>query len=281
MNDQSVLVSVLMTAYNREMYIAEAIQSVLDSTYRNFELIIVDDCSTDKTVEIAKLFELKDNRIKVYVNNKNIGQFANRNKAAQHAQGKYLKYLDSDDILYSVGLEAMVLNMENFPQASYGLEYPERQACRPYPILIDSKEAYIRYFNGDKIFICGPSAAIYRSKEFFEVNGFTGTPFIGDLELSLKLSARFPMIIMQPGLIWWRTHPSQEFAIGNSGIAYTTGNYMVNKLALQSLECPLLDKEKFVLLKKIKRNQINLIVGNFLKSGNLSKTISLIKGTKW
>ena len=68
MVEDSPLVSVLMTAYNREKYIAEAIESVLASTYTNFELIIVDDCSTDKTVEIAKSYEVKDNRIKVYIN---------------------------------------------------------------------------------------------------------------------------------------------------------------------------------------------------------------------
>ena len=58
------LVSVLMTAYNREKYIAEAIESVLASTYKNFELIIVDDCSKDKTVEIARRYAKKDQRIK-------------------------------------------------------------------------------------------------------------------------------------------------------------------------------------------------------------------------
>ena len=64
------LVSVLMTAYNREKYISEAIESVLASTYTNFELIIVDDCSTDNTLAIAKSYEKNDARIKVYLNEK-------------------------------------------------------------------------------------------------------------------------------------------------------------------------------------------------------------------
>ena len=86
------LVSVLMTSFNRDKYIAEAIDSVLASTYQNWELIIVDDCSKDKTVEIAKSYEAKDNRIKVYVNKKNLGDYPNRNKAASYAKGKYIKY---------------------------------------------------------------------------------------------------------------------------------------------------------------------------------------------
>ena len=68
MINQKPIVSVLMTAYNRENYIGEAIESVLASTLQDFELIIVDDCSKDKTVDIAKSYEAKDSRIKIYIN---------------------------------------------------------------------------------------------------------------------------------------------------------------------------------------------------------------------
>ena len=83
--DIDPLVSLLMTAFNREKYIAEAIESVLASTYTNFELIVVDDCSKDATVEIARKYEKQDERIKVYINEINLGQFPNRNKAAEYA----------------------------------------------------------------------------------------------------------------------------------------------------------------------------------------------------
>src|SRR5258705_9727856 len=96
MNPQP-FVSVLMTAYNREKYIGEAIKSVLASGYTNFELIIVDDCSGDNTVTIAKTFEQRDARIKVYVNEKNLGDYPNRNKAAGYENGEFIMYLDSDD----------------------------------------------------------------------------------------------------------------------------------------------------------------------------------------
>jgi len=86
------IVSVLMTSYNREDFIGEAIQSVLNSTFKDFELIICDDGSTDKTVEIARSFEKADPRVKVFINPKNLGDYPNRNQAASHATGKYLKY---------------------------------------------------------------------------------------------------------------------------------------------------------------------------------------------
>src|SRR5688572_26575631 len=113
------LVSVLMTAYNREKYIAESIESVLRSTYIHFELIIVDDASKDRTVEIARSY--KDPRIQVYVNEKNLGDYPNRNRAASYASGKYIKYLDADDIIYYYGLGVMVEYIERFPKAGFAL----------------------------------------------------------------------------------------------------------------------------------------------------------------
>src|ERR1700730_17371732 len=99
-----VFVSLLMTAYNREKYIGQAIESVIASTFQNWELIIVDDGSKDKTVELAREYERSDSRIKVYLNEKNLGDYPNRNQAASYARGKYIKYIDADDSLYYWGL---------------------------------------------------------------------------------------------------------------------------------------------------------------------------------
>jgi glycosyltransferase involved in cell wall biosynthesis len=84
-----------MTAYNREKYIAEAIESVLASSFTDFELIIVDDCSADSTVEIARPY-LHDKRVQLHINEQNLGDYPNRNRAAELASGKYIKYLDCE-----------------------------------------------------------------------------------------------------------------------------------------------------------------------------------------
>src|SRR5580704_2775124 len=114
------LISILMTAYNREKFIAEAIESVLASTFEDFELIIVDDCSIDSTIEIAKTYERNDARIKVYRNENNLGDYPNRNRAASYAKGKYLKYIDADDYIYPWGLQLLIEMMEKFPDAGWG-----------------------------------------------------------------------------------------------------------------------------------------------------------------
>src|ERR1700710_1673857 len=102
------LVSVLLTAWNREKYVGEAIERVLATTFTDFELIIVDDASTDGTVDIIRQYAEKDKRIRFYVNEKNIGDYPNRNKVASYATGKYLKYTDSDDVLYAHALQVLV-----------------------------------------------------------------------------------------------------------------------------------------------------------------------------
>ncbi len=142
--DNSPLVSVLMTAYNREKFISEAIESVLSSLFTNFELVIVDDCSDDKTVEIARYYAEKDSRIKVFVNESNLGDYPNRNKAAEYALGKYIKYVDSDDLLYDFALDVMVRYMERFPEAGFGL--CSYHFFKPTPAMISPHEAYLSHF---------------------------------------------------------------------------------------------------------------------------------------
>ncbi len=133
-------VSILTTVYNREKYLAACIDSVLASSYQDWELIIVDDVSTDTSVAIAKSYEQKDARIKVYVNQTNLGDYPNRNKAASYAKGTYLKYLDADDLIYPHGLEIMVHTMEQFPEAALGISQKVVEDVKPYPFLCSPKK---------------------------------------------------------------------------------------------------------------------------------------------
>lgn len=238
----SPLVSVLMTAYNRENYLEDSIRSVLASTYHNFELIIVDDASTDNTVSLAEKFAKTDHRIKVFLNESNMGDYPNRNKAASYAKGKYLKYLDSDDIMYPHCLEVMVLSMEKFPEAGYGLcSISEKE--RPYPVCISGREAFLENFNGFGHFGRAPGSSIIKKTAFESVNGFTGERMIGDSQLWFALSMKYPLVKIQRDLVWDRVHPNQE-----SQSAYSKKYEQLRKKvildALADPECPLNESEK-------------------------------------
>ena len=96
-----------MPSYNTAKYIAESINSVLAQTYSNWELLIVDDCSTDNTDEIVKPF-WADERIKYFKNEKNSGAAVSRNKALREAKGKWIAFLDSDDLWLPEKLERQI-----------------------------------------------------------------------------------------------------------------------------------------------------------------------------
>ena len=105
------LVSIIMPSYNTANYIGESINSVINQTYKNWELIIVDDCSTDNTDEIVNKF-LKDERIKYLKNEKNSGAAISRNKALREAKGRWIAFLDSDDLWVPEKLEKQINFME-------------------------------------------------------------------------------------------------------------------------------------------------------------------------
>ena len=92
------LISVITPVYNRENYIRECIESVLQQTFSDFEYILVDDCSTDNSLAILREYEKKDKRVKVISLDKNAGPADARNIAIKQAKGRYIAFVDSDDL---------------------------------------------------------------------------------------------------------------------------------------------------------------------------------------
>lgn len=106
------LVSIITPLYNSEKYIAETIESVLDQTYSNWEMIIVDDCSRDNGIKIVEEYQKKDKRIQLYKNEINKGVSYTRNRAIDLSKGKYIAFLDSDDLWKKEKLKKQIKFME-------------------------------------------------------------------------------------------------------------------------------------------------------------------------
>ena len=106
------LVSIITPSYNTGKFISETIESVLSQTYKNWEMIIVDDCSTDNTDEVVKKY-LKDKRIKYIKNEKNSGAAISRNRALRESNGEYIAFLDSDDLWNKDKLKKQIKFMED------------------------------------------------------------------------------------------------------------------------------------------------------------------------
>lgn len=110
MND---LVSIITPTYNSEKFIAETIQSVQNQTYQNWEILIVDDCSSDKTVEIIQQLMEDDLRIHLIRLNKNSGASKARNEAIKLVKGHYMTFLDADDIWFPDFIENSIATISN------------------------------------------------------------------------------------------------------------------------------------------------------------------------
>ena len=256
------MVSVLMTAYNREKYIGEAINSVLASTYTNLELIIVDDGSKDKTVEIAGSFAKQDERVKVYVNEKNLGDYPNRNQAAAYAKGKYLKYVDADDYIYPWGLHTLVNCMEQFPGAGYGLCSLEQDRARPFPFELTPREAYRYNYFGPGLFHKAPLSSIISVTAFQAVGGFGAIRMAGDCDMWHRLSAKYPVVLMPHGVVWYREHENQEM---NDYRKYMKIYDEVRCRALNDSLCPLTADEINALKQKMKKRYSRQAIKSLVK----------------
>ncbi len=268
------IVSVLMTSYNRQDFIEEAIQSVLSSSLKDFELIICDDASSDKTVEIARRYEKIDNRVKVFVNDANLGDYPNRNKVASYAAGKYLKYLDSDDIIYPWGLEAMVHSMEAFPNAGFGLIGYQYCTEEKLPIMLSPLEAYHAFVFKSALISAAPSGAIIKRSVFEQNKGFSGKQYVGDFELWFKLAQENPVVVLPLDLVWWRKHAGQQYNEGVNNNYYENERFWIYKNALTDENCPLSVNQR----KAAIRNLTNLhsrIILHKLITGNFRRSFQL------
>ena len=104
-------ISVIVPMHNSSKYLTECIESILNQTYNNFEIIIVDDASTDNSVEIAS--EIKDNRIRIFKLEENLGVATARNKGIEEATGDYICFIDSDDYWVRDKLERQIKFIES------------------------------------------------------------------------------------------------------------------------------------------------------------------------
>jgi len=145
--NKQVLVSVVMPVYNNEKYVSEAIESILNQSYANFEFIIIDDCSTDRTSKIISRF--KDKRIRYYKNERNLGCTKSLNRALKLANGEVIARMDSDDYCDKdrFKMQLDTLNKENADVCGCNLIFIDKDGKE----MLKSKYDYSNLDNSIKI----------------------------------------------------------------------------------------------------------------------------------
>ena len=111
-----ILISVIMPVYNAEHYVSEAVESVLNQTYKNFEFIVIDDFSTDNTYSILEKYAKADGRIRLFRNERNLQQAETTNFGIKQSKGEYIARIDADDISIPSRLARQIEFLENNPE---------------------------------------------------------------------------------------------------------------------------------------------------------------------
>ena len=142
------LVSVIMPSYNSARFVSEAIKSVMNQTYQNWELLITDDCSKDNSVEVINKYTAQDSRVKLEALKKNVGAASARNISLEKAKGEYIAFLDSDDTWNLDKLEYQIdfMRKRNLPFTFSNYEIMEENGDKQNKIIsVPTELSYKQY----------------------------------------------------------------------------------------------------------------------------------------
>ncbi len=241
------LISVCINAYNSENTIKETLESVLNQTYENLQVIVVDDCSTDKTADIVEEIASRDSRVELYRLPEN-GNISNaNNEALSHARGEYIAHLDSDDVWLPDKIEKQFAFME---------EHSEYGACFTHVLSVDENGAplgedayfdklfnignmtqaqWVRYFYIEANHICHSTMLIRKSIQD-ELGGHDlSLLYLHDYDLWARLVLMCPIYIMQEPLVKYRvrmgsnSQPTREKEVAHNAEFARVAYNMIDK----------------------------------------------------
>ena len=225
------MVSICIPAYNSEAYILETVKAALDQTWKNLEVLVVDDCSSDRTVEVLE--KIDDPRFRLVENEVNLGMTGNWNRCVQLCRGEYIKLIPADDVVYPECVEKSVKALIKYPQVS--LVITDTDLIDPSGKKIG---AYAHWpvagaFDGAKIakasvmlnnFYGNPVCAMFRKTDFIKVGGFDpDIPYILDFDLWLGLSRLGDVMMIREHLNAFRVREDSNTGkmTGKGGKKYT------------------------------------------------------------
>jgi glycosyltransferase involved in cell wall biosynthesis len=279
MNDSAnPLVTVVTVTYNSSAYVRDAIESVLSQTYSYLQYIIGDDCSTDNTWEIISGYN--DARIEKYRNEANLKEYPNRNKALGRAKGKYIIYIDGDDVILPHGIEYFVRQMEQFPIAAQLIQKGYYNHII-FPALLKPEETLSNHFFGSNDMLSSSLASDFFVTEILQQEKFSEKYISGDDEIRVRLAAKYPTLYVMGWVSWPRETPGQASSKIERDTALEQSARYHEEILLKnqhffSQELNLSFQE-YCKQMKFDRGMLNIRRGNFLKGYQILKN----SGYKW
>lgn len=229
-------VSVIIPSYNHEKYVRQCIQSVLDQTFQDFEIVITDDGSTDRTVDIIESFN--DSRITFFKHNVNKGASIAANNCILNSQGKYIAMLSSDDVWYPEKLALQVKYLDDHPNvaAVFGkvdwinensnlISYTGFPYISMFEVENRSRYEWLRHFFLYSNCLCHPSSLVRR--ECYSEVGMFNPAFasLPDLDFWIRICLKHEIVILDQKLIQFR-----KFSDENNASGETTETFIRNRL---------------------------------------------------
>ncbi|MCA9800947.1 MAG: glycosyltransferase [Cyanobacteria bacterium HKST-UBA02] len=279
------LVSICLPVWNGKKYLETAIRSALEQTHRNLELVIVDDCSTDGSIEIIESLAREDDRIRFFRNDSRLGLFKNYNRCMLKADGEYIKPFAQDDVFYPDALEKLLRLVEDRPEIVLASCNRNSINDHGYEIPSDLMHASVHFESGKAVnrhdvlmksvrplsnIIGEPSCVMYRRKCM--AGGFdAGFTHIGDLEYWFRILLHGSFVCTSEVLCSVRHHGGRQ-TVRN----YDNLSVVVDQLALARLWSPELEKHGFTPGELVKQALIESAqhIERMVSQGNLNKPSS-------
>lgn len=272
MNRVSPKVSVCIPVYNGSASVAESIESVLGQTFKDFRLIVCDNCSTDNTEEVVKRFH--DPRLTYVRNEKNLGLVGNANRCLSLAEGEYVCIFHHDDVMLPENLELKVRLLDDHPEVGFVhsnifMTDAEGQVLSQW--VEDSRRDYIedgmvvfhRYITrmdkGALIFI---GAVLARRVCYEQLGGFrSDLPHTQDNEMWMRMSLFYNVACVGKPLVKWRQHSASASSAWGLDIAWLEEHFLATRIIFQEYQNQIPD------LKSLQKEVDERFVKQALKRG--------------
>lgn len=202
-------VSVVIPAYNAEKFIGEAIVSILNQDFSHFELLIIDDCSTDSTSEIVHKLQKSDSRIRLISNSRNLGVGRTRAVGVDNAKGEFIAWMDADDLSEPTRLSSQIAVLENDVEIGVVggfIQFFEGGVVgKTRRYATDDEGLRARIFRQNPVAF---PAATFRASVYEVIGNFESLRQCEDLEMLLRVGTRFKFANVNQVLVRYRTSES-------------------------------------------------------------------------
>lgn len=271
-----MLVTIIVPFYNREKYLAKCIESLINQTYKNIEIVLVDDGSTDDSKEICYSFQKKDDRIK-YIYKNHSGVSASRNKGIEMSSGEYLTFVDSDDTIAPNYVETLVNNQED----NTLVKVNENQ-----DIVINKNEHLRKLLTGEQY---GTSCMYLLNKDLIgELRFDEKTSHMEDTLFIVKYTKRVDKVKLISKKLYIQNNTENSLTTSSTNIAKIIEDYYYSIVNIKS-EVEFIKIEDsdeiayyrlltilvYELKKKIEKNEINNIVNSTVINDILNQNIKM------